>query len=91
MEPDAVQRGNKPLECRLILLGALRTTNRKSLDTPTQDTTLLATLRPSLATRSSSPILRQQHIAFGGPSVEVGATGHFLVGAETSVEHGAVT
>ncbi len=24
MEPDAVQRENKPLECRLILLGALR-------------------------------------------------------------------
>ena len=24
MEPNAVQRQNKPLECRLILLGALR-------------------------------------------------------------------
>ena len=24
MEPDAVQRENKPLECRLILLGALK-------------------------------------------------------------------
>ena len=25
MEPDAVQRENKPLECRFMLLGALRT------------------------------------------------------------------
>jgi len=32
MQPDAVQRQNKPLECRVILLGTLYNIKHKSID-----------------------------------------------------------